>query len=172
MSTKNNQNAAHSVAPECKLNMRCVCQDKAEWKAAAIRQGFATLSPWIVATLNAAANPAEAFNQQYDVGQRFMFNGREVQTTCEAFERSGSLLVKITSREAGVLVSELRHSGHVAYVLVVTYPYEGANVLGVFHSPELAAAAKTEAVAADGSNGYNEFDIEEHTFAPQQDPSQ
>ncbi len=107
MSTPKNQNAAHDVAPECKLNMRCVCADKAEWKAAATRRGFTTLSPWVVATLNAAANPAEAFNQQYAVGQRFTFNGREVCTTSEAYYGSGGMLVKITNRQAGVLVSEL-----------------------------------------------------------------
>lgn len=115
MSKPKNQNAAHDVSPACTLSQRCVCEDKASWRAAAKRHGFKTLSPWVVATLNAEAkrlvlrdgDRASAFNEKHPIGSRFMFNGREVRTTAEAFKRGGNVLVHIVKRQSGVLISEL-----------------------------------------------------------------
>jgi len=50
----------------------------------------------------------------------------------------------------------------MVYVLIKTYPYEFSEVIGVYSSEELAETAKKEAIEEDNSQGYNDFDIEEH----------
>ena len=109
MSKPKNQNAAHVVSPECTLSMRCVCADRARWKAAAKHHGAKTMSAWVVATLNDAAAKLspDRFNETYPIGTLFAFNGRKVRTTCEAFERNDNALVCVEGRESGVLLTEL-----------------------------------------------------------------
>jgi len=49
----------------------------------------------------------------------------------------------------------------MVYVLIITYPYEGAEVLGVYSDLEKAKMARGIAQEKDDSRGYNDFCIEE-----------
>lgn len=51
--------------------------------------------------------------------------------------------------------------GATVYVLVMYYPYETADVLGVYTDKLLAEAEMSKAKKADHSHGYNEFKVEE-----------
>lgn len=46
------------------------------------------------------------------------------------------------------------------YALVVHFPYEGADILGIYTSKSLAENEKAKAKKKDDSNDYNEFKVE------------
>lgn len=47
------------------------------------------------------------------------------------------------------------------YALIITYPHEFSEVLGVYSSEDIANTEKSKAEGLDDSNGYNDFAIEE-----------
>ena len=47
------------------------------------------------------------------------------------------------------------------YVLLVTYPYEGSEIFGVYSSKDIAEEYKKIALKSDKSDGYNDYDVEE-----------
>tara|TARA_R110002012_G_C11495184_1_gene596625 strand:+ start:126 stop:287 length:162 start_codon:yes stop_codon:yes gene_type:complete len=49
----------------------------------------------------------------------------------------------------------------MVYVLIARFPYEGADVLGVYSNKDKAEKSKIECAKNDDSGGYNKFDIEE-----------
>ena len=49
----------------------------------------------------------------------------------------------------------------MVYVLMVTYPYEGTKVLGVFSDFDTALAHRGSAEDTDTSDGYNDFEVRE-----------
>ena len=51
---------------------------------------------------------------------------------------------------------------NTVYALIIYYPYESANVLGIYTSIELAEKNRLKCKKNDDSNGYNVFKIEEY----------
>lgn len=108
---KNNKHAAHPVPADVRLHVRCNLSDRQRWAAAASRDDL-PLSRWVSEQLNEAARrdlTAPQFNAEHTVGDRFLFNGRQVVTRSEAYE-AGSMItvVRIKGRQAGVDISQLR----------------------------------------------------------------